>query len=322
MSSAPRELVARELVERLLRGDRAALARTLSLIDRRPTDAPEIDASIGRHTGRAATVGVTGPAGAGKSTLVGSLLKDAVRRTDRVAVLALDPVSAISGGAVLGDRLRMEHTTADERVFVRSMTADRGAGGLALSTPFAIRALDAAGWPWVIVETVGVGQSEFEIVEAAATTVVVLNPGAGDEVQAVKAGLMEMADIFVLNKADHAGARALHQDIERALQHRSSGSWRPPIVETVASEDRGTAEVWSAISAHRDHLSRTGEGRLREQRLLRLALRGVLEATLQSRVAALLASDQGSALLTRVQAGEEDIASAGSKLLARLSDLG
>ena len=131
------------------------------------------------HTGRAATIGITGAPGAGKSTLVGSLLKAAVQRNDRVAVLALDPMSPLTRGAVLGDRLRMEHTTADERVFVRSMTADNGAGGLALATPFAIRALDAAGWPWIVIETVGVGQTEFDIVEAATTTVVVHESGRG-----------------------------------------------------------------------------------------------------------------------------------------------
>ena len=177
-------------------------------------------------------------------------------RNDRVAVLALDPMSPLTRGAVLGDRLRMEHTTADERVFVRSMTADSGAGGLALATPFAIRALDAAGWPWIVIETVGVGQTEFDIVEAATTTVVVMTPGAGDEVQAVKAGLMEMADVFVLNKADRDGTQAARLDLERAVQHLPPGAWRPPIVETVASEDRGIAAVWDAIESHRTQLDR------------------------------------------------------------------
>ena len=212
-----------DLLGRLLRGDRAALARAITLIDRRPLEAAAIDAVLAPHTGRAATVGITGPPGAGKSTLVGSLLKAAVRRDERVAVLALDPMSALTRGAVLGDRLRMEHTTADERVFVRSMTADNGAGGLALATPFAIRALDAAGWPWVLIETVGVGQTEFEIVEAATTTVVVLKPGAGDEVQAVKAGLLEMADVFVINKADRDGTQATRLDLERTVQPVAAG---------------------------------------------------------------------------------------------------
>ena len=146
------------LVERLLGGDRAALARILTMIDRRPLEAPAIDAALGLHASQAATIGITGAPGAGKSTLLGSMLKGAVLRGDRAAVLALDPVSPLTRGAVLGDRLRMEHTTADERVFVRSMTADNGAGGLALATPFAIRAIAAAGWPWILVETVGVGQ--------------------------------------------------------------------------------------------------------------------------------------------------------------------
>ena len=242
-----------DLLGRLLRGDRAALARAITLIDRRPLEAAAIDAVLAPHTGRAATVGITGPPGAGKSTLVGSLLKSAVRRDERVAVLALDPMSALTRGAVLGDRLRMEHTTADERVFVRSMTADNGAGGLALATPFAIRALDAAGWPWVLIETVGVGQTEFEIVEAATTTVVVLNPGAGDEVQAVKAGLLEMADIFVINKADREGTQATRLDLERTVNQlppiglaaadRRDGGERRPRHGCGLGRDRGASRA-------------------------------------------------------------------------------
>lgn len=306
------------LVERLLGGDRAALARVLTMIDRRPLEAPAIDAALGLRAAQAATIGFTGAPGAGKSTLVGSMLKRAVLRGDRAAVLALDPVSPLTRGAVLGDRLRMEHTTADDRVFVRSMTADAGAGGLALATPFAIRALAAAGWPWILVETVGVGQSEFDIVEAAVTTVVVLNPGAGDEVQAVKAGLMEMADVFVLNKADRDGTQAARLDIERAVDHMSAGAWRPPIVETVASEDRGTDDVWAAIGAHRRHLADTGMLANREQRLLKLALRGLLEATLNARVGTLLGSADLTAALAGIQAGESDLKTAGDALLARL----
>ena len=305
-----------ELVGRLLRGDRAALARTLTLIDRRPLEAAAIDALLAPHTGRAATVGLTGPPGAGKSTLVGSLLKAAVRRDDRVAVLALDPVSALTRGAVLGDRLRMEHTTADDRVFVRSMTADNGAGGLALATPFAIRALDAAGWPWVLVETVGVGQTEFEIVEAAVTTVVVLNPGAGDEVQAVKAGLLEMADVFVINKADREGTQATRLDLERTVSQMPASAWRPPIIETVASEDRGTDQVWEAIAAHRAFLVQTGTLARRQQRLLRLALCRLVSAQLAARVEATIRSAEFARMIDDVQAGSADLEQAGQALLA------
>ena len=304
-----------DLLGRLLRGDRAALARAITLIDRQPLNAPEIDAVLAPHTGRAATVGITGAPGAGKSTLVGALLKCAVQRNERVAVLALDPVSALTRGAVLGDRLRMEHTTADERVFVRSMTADNGAGGLALATPFAIRALDAAGWPWVLIETVGVGQTEFEIVEAATTTVVVTNPGAGDEVQAVKAGLLEMADVFVINKADREGTQSARLDLERTVQHLPAGAWRPPIVETVASEDRGIDEVWGAINAHRAYLQESGLLRLRQQRLLRLALRGLVSAQLQARVTAALDEEGFSALLDRIQTRETSLGQAGAEVL-------
>jgi len=314
VSEAPHET----LVRRLLDGDRAALARVLTLIDRRPTDATRIDALLAGRTGRAGTIGITGAPGAGKSTLVGSMLKSAVQRNDRVAVLALDPKSPFTQGAVLGDRLRMEHTTADERVFVRSMTAETRAGGLALATPFAIRALDAAGWPWVIVETVGVGQTEFDIVEAATTTVVVMTPGTGDEVQSVKAGLMEMADVFVLNKADRDGASAARLDIERAVHHLPAGAWRPPVVETVASEDRGTDALWGAIARHRQHLVESGEMVQRQQRLLRLALHGLIDAELMQRTNALLASVEFSSVLARLQSGDSDLGGATRDLLARL----
>jgi len=308
-----------DLPGRVLRGERAALARAITLIDREPLAAAAIDAALAARTGRAATVGITGPPGAGKSTLVGALLKSAVRRDDRVAVLALDPMSALTRGAVLGDRLRMEHTTADERVFVRSMTADIGAGGLALATPFAIRALDAAGWPWVIIETVGVGQTEFEIVEAAATTVVVLNPGAGDEVQAVKAGLLEMADVFVINKADREGTQATRLDLERTVSQMPPGAWRPPIIETVASEDRGTDEVWDAIGAHRAHLQQTGEMAQRQQRLLRLALRRLVIAQLESRVDAVMRSEEFARRVAAVHAGTSDLGTEGRELLASVA---
>jgi LAO/AO transport system kinase len=311
--------VPEDLPGRVLRGERAALARAITLIDRDPLAAVAIDAALAAHTGRAATVGITGPPGAGKSTLVGSLLKSAVRRDDRVAVLALDPMSAISRGAVLGDRLRMEHTTADERVFVRSMTADNGAGGLALATPFAIRALDAAGWPWVVIETVGVGQTEFEIVEAATTVVVVLNPGAGDEVQAVKAGLLEMADVFVINKADREGTQATRLDLERTVSQLPQGAWRPPILETVASEDRGSDEVWDAIAAHRAHLQQTGTMAQRQQRLLRLALRRLVLAQLESRVDTAMRSDEFSRCIDAVHAGTSDLGTEGRQLLVRLA---
>jgi LAO/AO transport system kinase len=309
-----------DLPGRVLRGERAALARAITLIDRDPLAAAAIDAELAARTGRAATIGITGPPGAGKSTLVGSLLKAAVQRDDRVAVLALDPMSAISGGAVLGDRLRMEHTTADERVFVRSMTADNGAGGLALATPFAIRALDAAGWPWVIIETVGVGQTEFEIVEAATTTVVVLNPGAGDEVQAVKAGLLEMADVFVINKADREGTQATRLDLERTVHQLPANAWRPPIIETVASEDRGTDAVWEAIAAHRTHLRDTGAMAKRQQRLLRLALRRLVLAQLEARLDESLHSDELARRIDAVHAGTSDLGAVGAELLASVTD--
>lgn len=246
--------------------------------------AAALDARLGQHGGRGYTVGITGAPGAGKSTLVGALLRQAVDADERVAVLALDPVSPLSRGAILGDRLRMEHVTADPRVFVRSMTADAHGGGLSLLTPLVLRALDAGGWPWLLLETVGVGQTELDVVEAAATTVVVLNPGWGDEVQAVKAGLMEVADVFVLNKADRPGAEETRRDLELLLGKPVEGRWRPPVVMTVAHEAQGIDAVWGAIRAHRDFLAASGGLAAWRERFLAMALRALLVRTLEERV--------------------------------------
>lgn len=305
------------LAARVLAGDRAALARALTLLDRDRTLALALDAAFGRSGRRAYTVGITGAPGAGKSTLVAALLADACARDVRTAVLALDPVSPLTRGAILGDRLRMESAAADDRVFIRSMTADAHAGGLSTITPLAVRALEAAGWPWVLIETVGVGQSELDVIEAAATTVVVLNPGWGDEVQAVKAGLMEVADVFVINKADRDGVAELQHDLERLVAAWPAARWRPPIVRTVAQERVGTVDVWDAIRAHRAHLESRGELDARRERFLRLGLRALAREQFDAGLATCLASAEGTALLARVVRGECSLPDAGAELLRR-----
>ena len=220
------------------------------------------------RTGRARVIGVTGPPGAGKSTLVDRLLEDRRAAGERVAVVAVDPSSPVSGGAVLGDRLRMQRHATDPGVFIRSMATRGQAGGLARATAGAVRVLDAAGWPLVIVETVGAGQVETDVASAADTTVVVLTPGWGDGIQAGKAGLMEVVDVLVVNKADRPGTDQTVRDLEASLD-LSPLDWRPPLVRTVAASGEGTADVWAAVEAHARHLAE--DGRLAARRAARLA---------------------------------------------------
>jgi LAO/AO transport system kinase len=249
-------------------GDRAALARLLSLVERGGDEARDIGRICHPLGGEAYTVGITGAPGSGKSTLTNALL--GILRADdrRVAVLAVDPSSPFSGGAILGDRVRMGDHALDQGVFIRSMATRGHLGGLALATPQAVRVLDADGVEQVIVETVGVGQVEVEIVGAADTTVVVVNPGWGDAVQANKAGLMEIADLFVVNKADRPGADDTRRDLDAMLDLSEPGEWRPPIVATVATAGKGVDELHAAIGRHRAFLAEGG--RLEAKRAARL----------------------------------------------------
>jgi LAO/AO transport system kinase len=273
-----------ELFEAALDGDRAAIARLISLVEEGGEPAREVGRATYPRSGNAYTVGITGAPGAGKSTLTDGLISE-VRSTDNeVGVLAVDPSSPFSGGAILGDRVRMQDHATDPGVFIRSMATRGHLGGLALATPEAIRVLDAMGRPWVLVETVGVGQVEVEIAGAADTTVVVVNPGWGDAVQANKAGLLEIADLFVINKADRPGAAETQRDLEFMLHVSAPHGWEPPILRTVASTGEGTAELWAAVADHRAYLER--EGLLAERRARRLAeeVRTIVVHSLERRV--------------------------------------
>jgi LAO/AO transport system kinase len=236
-------------------------------------------------------VGITGAPGAGKSTLVDRVITLARRAGDRVGVLAVDPTSPFSGGAILGDRVRMQGHTLDEGVFIRSMATRGHLGGLTLAVPGAIRVLAAVGMKTVIVETVGVGQVEVEIAAHADTTVVVVNPGWGDSVQAAKAGLLEVADIFVVNKSDRPGAAEARLDLEHMLDmDPSMGEWRPPVLLSTATSGEGADELWSAIERHGEHLRTSGElGRRRERHMLE-ELEEVLVRRLEADVRSLAAS--------------------------------
>ena len=248
-----------QLVQAARGGDRGALARLLSLVERGGEPARAVGRTTHPLGGQATTVGITGSPGSGKSTLTSALIRLVRADHETVAVLAIDPSSPFTGGAILGDRVRMSDHALDDGVFIRSMATRGHLGGLALATPEAARVLDAVGVPWIIIETVGVGQVEVEIAGEADTTVVVLNPGWGDAVQANKAGLLEVADIFVINKADRPGVDDARRDIEQMLELSAHREWSPPIIPTVATSGEGVDQLWAAMQEHRRWIVDSGE---------------------------------------------------------------
>ena len=305
-----------ELMDAAAAGDRRSVARLLSLVERGGDPARRVGALAHARSGGAYTVGITGAPGAGKSTLTSALLSVLRDHDLRVAVLAIDPSSPFTGGAILGDRIRMQDHALDDGVFIRSMATRGHLGGLALATPQAVRVLDAAGYPWVLVETVGVGQVEVEIVGAADTTVVVVNPGWGDAVQANKAGLMEIADVFVINKADRPGADATRRDLDAMLDLTSSDEgWRPPIVDAVSTESVGVAELWEQVGAHRRHLESTGELARRRGRRAREELTRIVAERLLLRARRASEDDRFDTLLDDVEARRIDPWSAADRLI-------
>ena len=302
------------LIEAAQAGDRGAMARMLSVVERGGSAARALGRLIHPLGGAAYTVGITGAPGSGKSTLTNALITEARSAGERVAVLAIDPSSPFSGGAILGDRVRMQDHTGDPGVLIRSMASRGQLGGLSLATLEAIRALDAMGWPWVLVETVGVGQVEVDVAGAADTTVVVLNPGWGDAVQASKAGLLEIADVFVINKDDRPGVKETRRDLERMLDLTDVSRWRPPILSTTASTGDGVAELWGSIAEHRAHLSASGE--LTDRRRARLAdeITEIVAALLRERARA-SSGDRLERLAERVVARDIDPWTAAAELL-------
>jgi LAO/AO transport system kinase len=306
-----------ELFDAACAGDRAALARVLSLLERGDVIAREVGRMAYKRSGSGYTVGITGAPGAGKSTLTSAIIKHMRQQQLEVAVLAIDPSSPFTGGAILGDRVRMQDHATDPGVFIRSMATRGHLGGLSLSTPEAIRMLDAVGRDWIIVETVGVGQVEVEIAGKADTTVVVLNPGWGDSVQANKAGLMEIADVFVINKADRKGVEETRRDIEQMLELSDlpHEAWRPPIVTTIGNTGEGVPALWDAIGEHRASIESTGELKKRRDFRLREELREIIARRLEQKAREICTGDRWDALQAQVLDRSIDPWSAADEML-------
>jgi LAO/AO transport system kinase len=304
-----------ELVEHALQGDRRAIAKVLSLVERGGEGARVAIEMLHPRTGNAWSIGITGAPGAGKSTLTDQLVARLRATGEEVGVLAVDPTSPFSGGAILGDRVRMQSHTTDPGVFIRSMATRGHLGGLALATPQAVRVLDAVGKAWIVIETVGVGQVEVEIAGHADTTVVVVNPGWGDSVQTAKAGLMEIADVFVINKADRPGAAETQSDLVGMLELSGGRAWRPPIVRAVATTGEGVDELFEAIAGHRAHLEKTGDADARRRARLREELRGLVAAEMLDRASVLCHGPRFEALVDEVAQRKRDPYTAMDELL-------
>src|SRR5215467_12235084 len=250
------------IVERLLAGDRRALARVVTLIEDGAPETRSILAELHAYGGRAHIVGLTGSPGAGKSTLVMQIARELRRRDQLVGIIAVDPSSPFTGGAILGDRIRMQELSGDPSVFIRSMASRGSLGGLATATRDAVRAMDAAGFDTILIETVGAGQAEVEIVRAAQSVVVVTVPGMGDDIQAIKAGILEIADIFVVNKADRPGADQTAAKLRMLLSwknKRKERGWHTPIIKAVATSGQGVPELADKLAAHLKSLKQTGQ---------------------------------------------------------------
>ena len=272
-----------ELIEQVLQGQPRAVARAITRIENHSAEAAEIMKAVFPKTGRATIIGITGSPGAGKSSLVDKLAFFYKDKGERVGIVCIDPSSPFSGGAILGDRIRMSALGTDKNIFIRSMATRGNLGGLSRATVDAVAILDAAGYDKVIVETVGVGQDEVEIVKTADVSVVVLVPGMGDDIQAIKAGIMEIGDVFVINKADREGVLRTQKELEAllGLAHRPD-MWNPPIVKTIATESRGIDDLAAAIESYSKFQQQVDSGRERRQAIARWRLLELLQEKLLS----------------------------------------
>jgi LAO/AO transport system kinase len=311
-----------DLVAKAREGHPRAVARLISLVEDESPLLREVMKALAPHAGHAQVVGVTGSPGVGKSTSTAALVTELRRADKRVGILAVDPSSPFSGGALLGDRVRMQDHALDREVYIRSMASRGHLGGLAWTTPQAVRVLDAAGCDVILIETVGVGQSEVEIAGLADTTLVLLAPGMGDGIQAAKAGILEIGDLYVINKADRDGADQVRRDLRSmlALAERSEGSWKPPIVKTIASRAEGLDEVVAEIDKHRAWLEESGELGRRRTRRARDEIEAIAVTALRARWGDVHGRSELDDLAAAVVAGTSDPYTAADTLLEAFSD--
>ncbi len=316
----------KNIAERLLNGDRRALARMVTLIENEAPQARRYLAELHQYAGRAHIIGVTGPPGAGKSTLVTHMVRELRQRDRKIGVVAVDPTSPFTGGAILGDRIRMMELAGDPNVFIRSMASRGSLGGLSASTRDVVRAMDAAGYDPIIIETIGTGQAEVEVMRAAQTVLVVSAPGMGDEVQAIKAGILEIADIFVVSKADKPGAdqtvaelaMLLSLDPNRRLHDKSKPYWRIPVIKTSAIKDQGITQLVDAIEQHRQYLLDSGMLANRAQRQVRGEVEALVEHAVINALKTKVTEDEWQKMLEDITTRERDPYSVANELQQRI----
>ncbi len=306
------------LVKGVLHGEKRAIAKTISIIENNEPEAQKIISQIYPKTGNAHIVGITGPPGAGKSTLIEKLVKELRNRGKTVGIVAVDPTSPFSGGAFLGDRVRMQDLSLDSGVYIRSMATRNHPGGLAKATSDAARVLDASGKDVVIVETVGAGQSEVEVVKVAQTILVVLAPGLGDDIQAIKAGQMEIGDIFVVNKGDRENANKAVSDIQAMLELApEKKGWKPPVIKTSALTGEGIADLLERIDEHAKHLKKGAHGERRKERVENELAEALTQKITESLMKELKQSEEWKRLTKKILSRKIDPYSAADKLLEK-----
>ena len=309
------------IVQRLLQGDRRALARMVTLIESEAPQAQRYLVELHQHTGKAHIIGVTGSPGAGKSTLVTRLVRELRNRERKIGVVAVDPTSPFSGGAILGDRIRMMELAGDPNIFIRSMASRGNLGGLSASTRDVVRAMDAAGYDPIIIETVGTGQAEVEVMRTAQTVLVVVAPGMGDDIQAIKAGILEIADIFVVSKADKEGADQAVAELAMLLSldpNRRQRTWKIPIIKTSSFKNQGITQLVDTIEQHHAYLQTSGLLEQRIQRQVRSEVQVLLVNAMLKALQQVVSEEEWDALAREVAQKDRDPYSVARELQARL----